>query len=547
MPALARPQVLEAAPSRRTASAATRLLPALALLAATVLAAWLRLPDLALRPMHGDEAIHAQKFNELWSTGRTQYDPREYHGPTLYFLAWPLAQLSGAQNYAALSEATLRLSTALCGIALIPLLWLVRDGFDLPHVERRSWIGWAGLLCAASPLFVFYARYYIQETLLVLWTFAAIACAWRFQIEGKRLWLVLAGLSVGLMLATKETSVIALFCAALAALAARWKFSGRDVGITAGVAVLAAVLCYTSFGRNPRGALDALSALSVYVQRAGGSEAQGALHRHPPEQYFEWLLWFARPLRGPHWSEWSIALLALIGIAVALGRWKGEEGASWTRFALVYTLSMALVYSLIPYKTPWCAMNFWHGATWLAGLGAATLASGKWWKQAAFGAAVLAMIWDLSNQARAGSLDERLMLNRNNPWLYSHPTMQVKREVQVLARAIGPKEVNPLIVIAPNADYWPIPFYARSLRNVGYTTSVPPQLRAARPAVVIASPEFADQVARALAPGYEAEFLGLRRDISRQVPPLGLFVRRDIQVKRQQLQAQQEKERRSRP
>lgn len=538
MPALARPHAHAASPCPDPRPDA-RLLPALALLAVTLLAAWLRLPELALRPMHGDEAIHAQKFNDLWSTGRYQYDPREYHGPTLYFLAWPLAQLSGAQSYQALSETTLRLSTALLGIALVPLLWLVRDGFDSPGVRRRAWIAWAGLLCAASPLFVFYARYYIQETLLVFWTFAAIACAWRFQVQGRNLWLVPMGLSVGLMLATKETSVIALFCAGVAAPIARWKFSLRDAATVAGVAIVAAVLCYTSLGRNPRGALDALGTLSVYVQRAGGGEAQGALHQNPPGQYFEWLLWFSRPLRGQHWSEWGIALLALVGIAVALGRWIGadrEEGPSWTRFALVYTLSMALVYSLIPYKTPWCAMGFWHGATWLGGIGAASLASGKWWKQAALGAAILALSWDLSNQARAGALDERLMLNRNNPWVYAHPIMQVKREVQVLARAIGDREVNPLVVIAPDGDYWPIPFYARSLRNLSYPTSVPPQLKAARPAAVIASPEVAEQVGRALGSGYEADFIGLRRGL----PPLSLFVRRDVEARRQRLRALEE-------
>lgn len=542
MPALARPQVLASASAPRLDA---RLLPALALLAATMLAAWLRLPELALRPMHGDEAIHAQKFNGLWSSGRYQYDPREYHGPTLYFFAWPLIQLSGATNYAEMSEATLRLSTALFGIALIPLLWLVRDGCDSPGVQRRAWIGWAGLLCAASPLFVFYARYFIQETLLVFWTFAAIACAWRFQVEGRKLWLILAGLCVGLMIATKETAVIALFCMALAALAARWKFPMRDLALIAGVALVAAAVCYSVFGRNPRGALDVARALGVYLSRARGGEAQGALHQFPPGQYFEWLLWYQRPLRGQHWSEWAIALLSLVGIAVVLGRWiraPREEGPSWTRFALIYTLSMALVYALIPYKTPWCAMGFWHGATWLGGIGAASLASGKPWKRAAFGAAVLAASWDLSNQARASSLDERLMLNRNNPWTYAHPTMQIKRQVQVLARAIGPGKAETLVVIAPDSDYWPIPFYARSLRRVGYFAAVPAGLKAARPAAVIALPDVARKTARVLGSGYEADLIGLRPGL----PPLSLFVRRDVQARRLQLQAAEEAQREKR-
>ncbi len=539
MPAAPAASLPAAARSPRAFEARLALVP-LALLLATLAAAWLRLPDLALRPMHGDEAIHAAKLNELWSSGRYRYDPREYHGPTLYFFAWPLAQLAGAQSYAALSEATLRLSTALFGVGLVPLLWLVRDGFDTPQIKRRAWVAWAGILCAASPIFVFYARYFIQETPLVFWTFLSICCCWRFQIEKKTGWLLGAGLGLGLMLATKETAIIALTCMMLAALAARWKFSPRDVGLAFSMATAAAVLCYSSFGRNPRGVLDAVGALGGYLKRAGGGEAQGALHRHPPLQYFEWLLWFVRSKPGPHWSEWSIALLALVGIFVVVRGWRaargpGEQGPSWTRFALCYTVLMAVAYALIPYKTPWCALGFWHGATWLAGLGAASLASGNWWRRAAFGAVILAMSWDLSRQARAGSLNERFLLSANNPWLYAHPTMDQKRlqqRLQVLAQASGRGDAMTLIVIAPGDDYWPIPFYARALKNVGYFESVPPQLRAARPDVVIAAApqdgvSMATQAARVLGPEYVVdEYIGLRRGV-----PMCVFVPRKLEVR----------------
>ncbi len=522
-------------PARLTrAFDARAVLVPLALLLATLMAAWLRLPNLSLRPMHGDEAIHAAKFNELWSTGRYSYDPREYHGPTLYYFAWPLAQLSGAQSYAALSESTLRLSTALFGIGLIPLLWLVRDGFDSAEHKRRAWIAWAGLLCAASPIFVFYARYFIQEMLLVFWSFAAIGCAWRFQIEKKAHWIIGLGLSLGLMLATKETAVIAIACAALSALPARWKLPLLHALTALLLAVATALFCYSSLGRNPHGALDALGTLSVYLNRAGGSEAQGALHRQPPLQYLEWLLWYRHAKPGPHWSEWSIALLALVGIGVVLRGWKREEGPSWMRFALCYTLSMALVYSLIPYKTPWCALGFWHGATWLAGLGAASLASASWWRRVLFGAMILAVSADLSRQALAGAVNERFVLNDNNPWPYSQPRMDQKRleqRLQVLARASRQGNAMTLIVIAPGDDYWPIPFYARALKNVGYFRSVPPQLKAARPPVVIASApdegvSMADQVAKMLGSGYETEYIGMRRGVN-----MCVFVRKDVEAR----------------
>ena len=57
-----------------------------AFLVAILLAAALRLPDLASRPMHADEAVHAEKFGALLEGRGYAYDPSEYHGPTLYYL-----------------------------------------------------------------------------------------------------------------------------------------------------------------------------------------------------------------------------------------------------------------------------------------------------------------------------------------------------------------------------------------------------------------------------------------------------------------------------
>ncbi len=52
--------------------------------------AMMRLPQLDLRPMHTDEAVHAVKFGALLETGTYRYDKNEYHGPTLnYFTLLP--------------------------------------------------------------------------------------------------------------------------------------------------------------------------------------------------------------------------------------------------------------------------------------------------------------------------------------------------------------------------------------------------------------------------------------------------------------------------
>ena len=79
------------------------------ILAGAVLALALRLPSLNDRPMHGDEAVHTIKFEQLWQSGEYIYDKHDYHGPTLYYFTLPVVWLSGASNLAETSETMFRL------------------------------------------------------------------------------------------------------------------------------------------------------------------------------------------------------------------------------------------------------------------------------------------------------------------------------------------------------------------------------------------------------------------------------------------------------
>src|SRR5262245_11906422 len=150
-----------------------------------------RMPRLGERPMHCDEAVHAEKFKELWIHGRYVYDPHEYHGPTHYYAALPIVWLSGTSDYDHLSEATLRLTPVFFGVLLIALTALVTDGLG------KGAAIWAALLTAVSPAFVYYSRYYIQEMLLVCFTFGLIGCGWRFVRSRRAAWAIGAGVFFG--------------------------------------------------------------------------------------------------------------------------------------------------------------------------------------------------------------------------------------------------------------------------------------------------------------------------------------------------------------
>jgi len=185
-----------------------------------LLAAALRFPALASRPMHADEAIHADKFGTLLEGGGYAYDPSEYHGPTLYYLTLLPAWLRGEGRYVEIDEVTLRSVPAVLGVALVAA-----------HLWARGFLGTAGaavaaLLAAISPALVFYSRYFIHETLLVFFSFGALLAACRYQRAPGLAPALLAGVSAGLMLATKETAPLALGCMLLALalthLAERW-------------------------------------------------------------------------------------------------------------------------------------------------------------------------------------------------------------------------------------------------------------------------------------------------------------------------------------
>ena len=69
------------------------------LLFAIGIALALRCPRLDVRPMHNDEAVNAIKLRTLWDNGVYQYDPNEYHGPTLPYLSLAWAKLTGTPNF----------------------------------------------------------------------------------------------------------------------------------------------------------------------------------------------------------------------------------------------------------------------------------------------------------------------------------------------------------------------------------------------------------------------------------------------------------------
>ncbi|HEY1109058.1 MAG TPA: glycosyltransferase family 39 protein, partial [Opitutaceae bacterium] len=179
-------------------------LRSLPLLLITLGAFWLRTHDLGRRPMHADEANQAVKLGELLEAGSYAFDPRDHHGPTLYYAAVPIAWIRGQRSLAGLQETTVRLVPALFGTAAVLLLAALAA-----PLGRWPALAAAAFL-AVSPPAVYYSRYFIQETLLATFTLAAIVCARAWWRSGLARWAVLTGVCVGLMQATKASAPLFL-------------------------------------------------------------------------------------------------------------------------------------------------------------------------------------------------------------------------------------------------------------------------------------------------------------------------------------------------
>ena len=116
-----------------------------------VASAFLRVYQYAVKPFHHDEGVNGFFLINLFRNHVYNYDPSNYHGPTLYYFSLLSSLLFGLNDFA------VRLVPALFGVATVGLTFAL-----------RRYIGTVGALTAAallavSPAAVFYSRYFKHE------------------------------------------------------------------------------------------------------------------------------------------------------------------------------------------------------------------------------------------------------------------------------------------------------------------------------------------------------------------------------------------------
>jgi uncharacterized protein (TIGR03663 family) len=448
--------------------------------------------------MHTDEAVHAVKFGTLLERGEYRYDPNEYHGPTLNYFTLIPAALTSQRTFVELDEVTLRIVPAVFGVGLLVLPFLLRKGVPVPF-------GFGAVLAAFSPVMGYYSRYYIQESLLVFFSFGLLLAVYRHSQTGHPFSAVGAGLCAGLMHATKETSLITFGVLLAAVLVTRMVCGrtgaafplprGRNLIIVVVTAAATSIALFSSFGSNWQGVIDSIVTYHTYISRAGAD----AGHEHPWSYYVELLTWWDGG-GGVVWSEGPVLLLAVLGGVWAL-RAVGRGSEDGPIFVLITVYSMLLwcVYSAMPYKTPWSILSAYHGTIMMAGLGCSVILA--WLKRrrlvmlgALLVAGVVVVLGVQTVRANFILEDEPV-----NPWAYAHPgkdVLALASSVERVARAATGGKPAAVQVICTGDEYWPLPWYLRSLPQVGWWDRVGENF--VPTPVVLVSPELEPDLVRRL-------------------------------------------------
>jgi hypothetical protein len=405
----------------------------------SILARWIALDA---RPMHADEAILADITATLRLHHSWTYSAADYHGPVLPTL--------GAAVPFEISEITLRSVPVVAGIALAIAVGHI---FGLP----------AGLLVALSPALVYWSRFYIPEMLLAL--FSAL---WLFSIQQARTtrqWAV-AGSIAALMLATKETALLAFLAAAAAwVLARRPAPQSRHLALMSLIAAALAA-AFLTIGFRQWNQLPLLP--SALLTRAAG-----AGHEHPIWWYFSVLRW------------------ELLAIPLAALAWKRD------RFLASYALVLAALYSLIPYKTPWCAVQFW-------------------WPVLVLAAAKPKPAYALSAVFAA------VTLFTANPYAYAQTLPEALEVPKRIAALAGP--TTPIQFFSTQ-NLWPLPWYLRTVNQQQWRRDVD---FAARPApLILVTPELEPKLTEWL---YEKQPPG-ERELYMNVFRQPVFLRPGVEVR----------------
>lgn len=479
--------------------AANRRIPAeiLFLWVITALAVVLRLADIDLRPLHSDEGVNFHFIQEMFRRGYYNYSHENYHGPAYFYFTGACVWLFGN------GELGLRLSAIVSSLISLLFIWRLT-----PVISKQYAVLAVGLVALTSSS-VFHARYAIHESLFLMATVWMACGVFRWFMTRSKEMLWQTGIALGLIIATKETFIIALFCIFFAFLTLdfrqRWlsRLYEERKEVCMGLLLAALViLIFFSGGFVWKGGIREL--FLAVPQWIGRNESDTG-HFKPFLYYFQlmagtpyesWLPAGAQQLlsrssiAGAEWHL-GIALILIIPVTISLffGKLQHQNKGDrlFFRFSLTWALLAFLVYSFVKYKTPWLVINISLPLSlFLAGCLQLLLES-----RAIVGRFITALVFVLVlsqtvyfnflrpyGKKPSEYFDYIRYGNENvhafqtvHPFTYVHTDRGMVDLIHDIERYSEKSRIfNPKILVAVR-QYWPLPFYAhnRGWTNISYS------------------------------------------------------------------------------
>lgn len=331
-----------------------------------VIGFYLRVHEIDNRLFHNDEGVNYHFIQDILNKGYYPYSHLNYHGPAHFYLTNFLMEFFGD------GELGVRMSAILCGglliIALIPLGKLV----------GRDFLIISAALTALAPSLVFYSRYCIHESLFLLSTFGVALAVYAWHITRRSLWIYVGFCSIAVLVATKETFIISLFCIGISALTlgdSRQVINDlinqrRALFFGALVALVLVILLFTGGLQWPGGLREMFLAVPQWMGRN-----ESDVGHHKAFGYYLELIRIAEPHLMLHplvallnieqfVSNLDITVVIPLLACIFFGLHayhifpvvRSKEFAFY-RFIFSWSTLSLLVYSFVKYKTPWLIIN----------------------------------------------------------------------------------------------------------------------------------------------------------------------------------------------
>lgn len=403
------------------------------------------------KPIHFDESINMWFVRKIWENGYFTYDPTNYHGP-LYFYLVHFAQLFTGDDFI-----STRVVASLFSFFTLVALWFGPK-------EQRNALRWAALFLLLSPAMGFFGRSGIHESAFVFFQIIAILGFHELVVKNyKKFWWYFGGGILGMM-AIKETFVI-WGLALVPTLCISYLLYGRDTSLKTSyqklkqslrqenvlfpgiVSLFIFIGVFTGFGGNPKGIVDFFVALMPWLKTGVG----GAGHQK------EFLFWTKLI------AEFDFGIL--LGFSLGLFYLRKNP---WFVFYGIFAIGVWLIYSLIPYKTPWCLISLlWPFAI------AAGFAVEELWSRAGrrvkLGVATCLLVAFSLQSLTMYRLIFRDPIDMEHPYVYVNSTYQMK---EFIAKVQALVKENPLLreekVQIGIQESWPFPVVFSKIYNLSY-------------------------------------------------------------------------------